>query len=78
MTFLTLDMLNDLRPKSRNQIGLNALRSRRIPGNNADRSSMGSTVSRLKSAGIAEDHGKKVRLTADFLSAWENMEKEDR
>ncbi|MFL2666977.1 MAG: NERD domain-containing protein, partial [Burkholderiales bacterium] len=63
MTFLTLDMLNDPRPKSRNQIVLNALRSRRIAGNKTNRSSMNSTVSRLKSAGIAEDHGKKVRLT---------------
>ena len=39
---------------------------------------MSSTVSRLKSAGIAEEHGKKVRLTAYCLSAWGNMKKEDR
>ncbi len=74
MTFLALDMLNDPRPKSRNQIVLNALRSRRIAGNKTNRGSMSSTVSRLKSAGIAEDHGKKVRLTAEFLSAWADME----
>ena len=74
MTFLTLDMLNDPRPKSRNQIVLNALRSRHIAGNKTNRSSMSSTVSRLKSAGIAEDHGKKVRLTADFLAAWASFE----
>ena len=77
MTFLTLDMLNDPRPKSRNQIVLNALRSRRIAGNKTNRSSMSSTVSRLKSVGIAEDHGKKVRLTADFLLKWENMKEEN-
>ncbi len=77
MTFLTLDMLNDPRPKSRNQIVLNALRSRRIAGNKTNRSSINATVSRLKSAGIAEDHGKKVRLTADFLLAWENMKQEN-
>jgi hypothetical protein len=74
MTFLTLDMLNDPRPKSRNQIVLNALRSRHIAGNKTNRSSMSSTVSRLKSAGISEDHGKKVRLTADFLAAWASFE----
>ena len=77
MTFLTLDMLNDPRPKSRNQIVLNALRSRRIAGNKANRSSMSSAVSRLKSAGIAEDHGKKIRLTADFSAAWAYIDREE-
>lgn len=75
MTFVTLDMLNDPRPKSRNQIVLNALRSRRIAGNKINKSSMSSTVSRLKSAGIAEDYGKKLRLTAEFLLAWEDQDK---
>jgi hypothetical protein len=70
MTFLVLDMINDNRPRSRNRIVLTALRSRHIAGNKINRSSMNSTVSRLKSAGIAEDHGKKVRLTDQFLSAW--------
>jgi serine/threonine protein kinase len=75
MTFITLDMLNDRRPKSRNQIVLNAVRSRHIAGNKTNRSSMSSAVSRMKSAGIVEDHGKKVRLTADFLLAWDVFEK---
>lgn len=70
MAFLTLDMLNDGQPRSRNQIVLNALRSRRIPGNKTNRSSMSATISRLKSAGIAEDYGKKVRLTPEFLDRW--------
>ena len=74
MTFLLLDMLNDTQPRSRNQIVLNALRSRRIPGNKINKSSMSTTISRLKSAGIAEDYGKKVRLTEDFLSAWRDVE----
>jgi hypothetical protein len=77
MTFLALDMLNDPRPKSRNQIVLNALRSRHIAGNKTNRSSMSSTVSRLKSVGIAEDHGKKVRLTAEFLSAWKGISRQN-
>jgi hypothetical protein len=77
MTFLALDMLNDPRPKSRNQIVLNALRSRRIAGNKINRSSMSSSVSRLKSVGIAEDHGKKVRLTAEFLSAWKGISRQN-
>ena len=71
MTFLVLDMINDKQPRSRNQIVLTGLRSRHIAGNKTNRSSMNATVSRLKSAGIAEDHGKKVRLTETFVSAWQ-------
>ena len=78
MTFLTLDMPNYPRPKSRNQIVLNALLLRRIAGSKINLGSMSSTVSRLKSAGIAEEHGKKERLTAYCLSAWRNMKKENR
>jgi serine/threonine protein kinase len=69
MTFLVLDMLNDQRPRSRNQWVLEALRSRHIPGNKTNKGSMSATISRLKSAGIAENHGKKIRLTQAFLSA---------
>jgi serine/threonine protein kinase len=69
MTFLVLDMINDPRPRSRNQWVLGALRSRNIPGNKTNKGSMSATVSRLKSAGIAEDHGKKVRLSAEFQDA---------
>ena len=47
MAFLTLDLLNDQRPKSRNQIVLNALRSRHISGNKTNKNSMNATVSRL-------------------------------
>jgi len=70
MTFIVLDMLNDGQPRSRNQIVLKALRSRRISGNKINKGSMSSAVSRLKSAGIAEDYGKKVRLTDAFEKAW--------
>lgn len=72
MTFLVLDMLNDRHARSRNQWVLNALRSRHIPGNKTNRGSMSATISRLKAAGIAEDHGKKIRLTETFISAWES------
>lgn len=73
MTFLVLDMLNDGQPRSRNQIVLNALRSRHISGNKTNKGSMSATVSRLKAAGIAEDHGKKIRLTDDFLKSWSDI-----
>ena len=73
MTFLTLDLLNDQRPKSRNQIVLHALRSRRIAGNKINRNSISATISRLKSSYILEDYGKKIRLTNNFLEDWENF-----
>jgi serine/threonine protein kinase len=71
MAFLVLDMVNDPRPRSRNQWVLNALRSRSIAGNRINRASMSATVSRLKAAGIAEDFGKKIRLTRSFREDWE-------
>ncbi|MDB2396850.1 NERD domain-containing serine/threonine-protein kinase [Planktomarina temperata] len=77
MTFITLDLLNDQRPKSRNLIVLNALRSRRIAGNKTNRNSMSATVSRLKSAGVVENYGKKIRLTADFLAEWSKNNQQD-
>lgn len=70
MTFITLDMLNGQQPRSRNQVVLNALRSRRIPGNKTNKGSISATVSRLKAVGVLEDHGKKVRLTQRFLEDW--------
>jgi serine/threonine protein kinase len=77
MTFLILDMLNDRRPRARTQWVLNALRSRSIPGNRTNRGSMNATVSRLKSAGIAEDHGRKIRLTEEFLEDWGRQTRPD-
>jgi serine/threonine protein kinase len=71
MTFLVLDMLNDPRPRNRNQWVLNALRSRRIPGNKTNKGSMSSAISRLKTAKIVEDHGQKIRMTQTFLADWE-------
>ena len=49
MTFITLDFLNDQRPRSRSLVVSNALRSRRIAGNKTNRNSMSSAISRLKS-----------------------------
>ena len=34
---------------------------------------MSSAVSRLKSSGIAEDHGKKIRLKRDFVESWKDI-----
>ena len=75
MTFITLDLLNDQRPKSRSQIVLNALRSRRIAGNKTNRKSMSATISRLKSSAVVEDYGKKIRLSNDFLEDWVSINK---
>jgi len=37
MTFLVVDMLNDQRPRIRSQWVIDALRSRRIPGNKTNK-----------------------------------------
>lgn len=77
MRFMVLDMLNDQRSRSRNQWVLNALRSRHISGNKTNRGSMSATISRLKSEGIAEDYGKKVRLTRKFTDSWADISNGD-
>ncbi|WGL65166.1 hypothetical protein QDX81_09915 [Pseudomonas sp. CW003PS] len=70
MTFLVVDMLNDQRPRIRSQWVIDALRTRRIPGNKTNKASMNSTFSRMKSAGIVEEHKTKHRLTEAFLADW--------
>lgn len=71
MTFLAVDMVNDQRPRIRSQWVIDALRTRRIPGNKTNKASMNATFSRMKSAGIVEEHKTKHRLTEDFLSDWQ-------
>lgn len=71
MTFLVVDMLDDQRPRIRSQWVINALRTRRIPGNKTNKASMNSTFSRIKSAGIVEEYKTKHRLTDVFLSDWQ-------
>lgn len=70
MTFMVVDMLNDQRPRIRSQWVLDALRTRRIPGNKTNKASMNATFSRMKSAGIVEEHKTKHRLTEAFLVDW--------
>ena len=56
MTFIILDLLNDQRPKVETKLSYLPT-VRHISGNKTNKSSMSATVSRLKSAGVAEDHG---------------------
>ena len=72
MEFLTVDMINDGRARTRKQWVLGALRSRHISGNKTNYGSMNSTVSRLFSAGVAEKYRTKVRLTEQFIKDWVN------
>lgn len=74
MTFLVVDMLNDQRPRIRSQWVIDALRSRRIPGNKTNKASMNATFSRMKSAGIVEEFKTKHRLTEPFLVDWETSQ----
>ena len=70
MEFVTLDLLNDQRPRSRNQVILNALRSRKISGNKTNKISFSSTISRLKAVEVIEYYGKKIKLSENFLDEW--------
>ena len=70
MTFLVVDMLNDQRPRIRSQWVIDALRTRRIPGNKTSKASMNATFSRMKSAGIVEEYKTKHQLTVAFLADW--------
>ena len=38
-----------------------------------NKNSMSSTISRLKSVSVLEDHGKKIKLTDKFLEDWERI-----
>jgi len=68
MTFIVLDMLNDQRPRSRSQWVLNALRSRKISANKINKSSFNSTLSKLKSQGIAQEQGSKLKVSEAFVN----------
>ena len=72
MTFLIIDMLNDQRPRSRNQWVLNVFRSRKFPASQKNRASMSATISNAKRRGIIEEHGAKIRLTKSFVDDWES------
>jgi len=70
MTFLVVDMLNDQRLRIHSQWVIDALRTKRIPGNKTQKASMNATFSRMKPAGIVEEYKTKHRLTEAFLADW--------
>ena len=64
-------MLADMQPRSRQVVIRNTLKANAEVGSSSKRGSISSSISALKSAGVVEYHGKKVRLTQSFVEAWE-------
>ncbi len=75
MTFIVLDMLNDQRPRSRNQWVLHVLRTRKIAGNKINKNSISSTLSKLKCSSVVTETGTKMSLTEHFLSDFNSLSK---
>lgn len=63
-------MVSDDQARSRAVIVNNILRANKLVGNKTTRSSISAAISALKTNGVVEYHGKKVRLTSDFRTRW--------
>lgn len=63
-------MLADMQPRSRKVVVRNTLKLNDIVGNSASKGSVNSAISALKSTGIIEEHGAKIKLTDIFLKDW--------
>ena len=73
MSKVLTTMLGDMQPRSREVVKRNTLKAYGIVGNKSNKGSVNAAISMLKSGGIIEEHGKKIRLTSDFLSDWESV-----
>lgn len=66
MTKTLISLLADGQPRSRAVVIVNTLKANNIVGNKSAKGSINAAISALKSVGIVEDYGKKVRLTESF------------
>ena len=73
MSKVLTTMLGDMQPRSREVVKRNTLKAYGIVGNKSNRGSVNAAISMLKSEGVIEEHGKKIRLTSSFLSDWEDL-----
>lgn len=73
MSKVLTTMLGDMQPRSREVVKRNTLKAYGIVGNKSNKGSVNAAISMLKSGGIIEEHGKKIRLTSNFLSDWESV-----
>ena len=71
MTFLVLDLLNDIRPKSRNQIVLNALRSRKYPEINKQKFYESMLVTKI--IWNCRRSWQKDQIKRDFVESWKDI-----
>ena len=63
-------MLADMQPRSRPVVVRNTLKANDIVGNKSNKGSVGSAISALKSLGVVEVHGSKIRLSEQFIGSW--------
>ncbi len=66
-------MLADMQPRSRQVVVRNTLKANDIVGNKSNKGSVGSAISALKSLGVIEDHGAKIRFSQMFLENWNSI-----
>lgn len=72
MSKVLITMLGDMQPRSREVVKRNTLKAHGIVGNKSSKGSANAAISMLKSEGIIEEYGKKIRFTTKFLSDWGN------
>lgn len=68
-------MLADMQPRSRKVVVRNTLKEHGIVGNTSNKGSVNASISALKSNGIIEDYGAKIRLTELFVESWNTSNK---
>jgi len=68
MTKSLLSMVADGQARSRSVVVNNVLKENKLVGNKSTRGSISASISALKSAGVVEHHGKKIRLTEEFAN----------
>ena len=74
MTKSLLSMVADGQARSRSVVVSNVLKENKLVGSKSTRGSINASISALKSAGVVEDYGKKVRLTDSFSSSVREVE----
>lgn len=68
MTKALFSMLADGQARSRTVVVSNVLKENKLVGSKSTRGSINASISALKSAGIVENYGKKVRVTERFMT----------
>jgi serine/threonine protein kinase len=66
-------LIADDQARSRQVIVGNILKENKLVGNKTTRGSISAAISTLKTNGVVEVYGKKIRLTEDFRKSWKSL-----